>query len=298
MTTGRKTAAATCPAGTITARGVDFTYSNGFLTVVPGFIDSITYHPNGLYNQITHSNGVVNTQANDTNSMPRPAALSAQHLSLGPNLWGSGSYGYDGAGNVTAMGSSYFLYDKVSRVVDGHLATGSTGGGALHWQTYSYDAFANLTAISSDVPGFGRTPVDANTNRATGTNVLYDAAGNQTQAASPSGDCSSGNPCYEYDQFNMMRRMRNGGEDWRYMYTADDERLWSYRIAPSPASSLWALRDLDGKVLREYDLYLTNKAARECSARLKQDVEQMKFTGHERDLVNPTRGGRSRLHAC
>jgi RHS repeat-associated protein len=42
--------------------------------------------------------------------------------------------------------------------------------------------------------------------------------------------------------------MVSGGEDWTYLYTADDERIWSY----SAALSRWTLRDLDGKVLREY----------------------------------------------
>ena len=41
-----------------------------------------------------------------------------------------------------------------------------------------------------------------------------------------------------------------GSEDWIYSYTADEERLWAYN--PSLNTSRWTLRDLDGKVLREF----------------------------------------------
>ena len=39
-------------------------------------------------------------------------------------------------------------------------------------------------------------------------------------------------------------------EDWRYVYTADGERIFSFNATGGP--SRWTLRDLDGRVLREY----------------------------------------------
>jgi hypothetical protein len=33
-----------------------------------------------------------------------------------------------------------------------------------------------------------------------------------------------------YDGFNQMIRMKSGAEDWVYIYTAGDERFWSYRV--------------------------------------------------------------------
>ena len=38
-------------------------------------------------------------------------------------------------------------------------------------------------------------------------------------------------------------------DEWIYLYTADDERAWSYK---TDNTSLWTLRGLDAKVLREY----------------------------------------------
>ena len=58
-------------------------------------------------------------------------------------------------------------------------------------------------------------------------------------------------PSTNYDAFNQMVRMTSGSQDWAYVYTAGDERLWSYDLAKQEASR-WALRDLSGQVLREY----------------------------------------------
>jgi RHS repeat-associated protein len=47
--------------------------------------------------------------------------------------------------------------------------------------------------------------------------------------------------------------MVSGAEDWRYIYTADDERFWMYRVGGG--GSIWTLRGLDAKVLREYQAH-------------------------------------------
>jgi RHS repeat-associated protein len=87
-------------------------------------------------------------------------------------------------------------------------------------------------------------PTSAVTNRLNGTGTSYDTAGNLI--------AWNGNT-YQYDGFNQMIRMKSGAEDWAYIYTAGDERFWSYRVGGG--GSLWALRDLDGKLLREYEAH-------------------------------------------
>jgi hypothetical protein len=47
--------------------------------------------------------------------------------------------------------------------------------------------------------------------------------------------------------------MVSGAEDWRYIYTADDERFRMYRVGGG--GSIWTLRGLDAKVLREYQAH-------------------------------------------
>ena len=228
---------AVCPS---VPRTVSQVYTKGRLTEVTGFASSITYHPNGMVNQVTHVNGVLDTQAADPNGMARPASLAARRTGTTSDLWATGTYLYDGAANVKKMGNAYFLYDHVSRLIDGHVYDGPTGGGQQRYQTYTYDPFGNLLGIGGDSFAPGRsTPTSAVTNRHTG--AAYDVAGNMV---------GFNGATYDVDGFGMMIKMVNGAEDWRYIYTAGDERLLEYRNPNGGAN--WALRDLDGKVLREF----------------------------------------------
>jgi RHS repeat-associated protein len=172
--------------------------------------------------------------------MRRPSQISSAKGAT--TLWSSGTYAYDGSGNVVKNGNGYYLYDRVSRLLEGRVYMGSTGGGTQKWQSYTYDPYGNIQSIGGTS---GRsTPTSSATNRLTGTGTVYDSAGNLPNW--------NGNT-YEYDRFNQMTRMVSGTEDWRYIYTAGGERFWSYRVGGG--GSLWALRDLDGRLLREYEAH-------------------------------------------
>ena len=85
------------------SRTVDYSYTNGFLTSVPGFASSITYHPNGLYSQIQHADGLRVQQAIDTGTMmQRPLSFST-YAAAGGLIDSSGTYAYDGAGNIKGI---------------------------------------------------------------------------------------------------------------------------------------------------------------------------------------------------
>jgi hypothetical protein len=129
---------------------VSYSYTEGRLTAIPGYAPSITYHPNGLVHQITHANGVVSTQANDPDDMRRPASITVKKGAS--TLFATGSYGYDGAGNVVTMGSDWDLYDRFGRLVEGTVLQ----AGANRKQTY-VDGFSNLTSITTWVNGFPST---------------------------------------------------------------------------------------------------------------------------------------------
>jgi RHS repeat-associated protein len=221
-----------------TSRTVSFSYMQGLLTGVTSgatTYGTLSYYPNRMVSQIAHGNGVTETQANDPNEIRRPAAFSA----TGPYAsWSSGAYGYDGSGNIKTIGASWYTYDPVSRLVGANFYDGATGSGNLKQQSYAFDPFGNLTNVTGS-PGRS-IPANAQTNRLTGA-TSYDAAGNLT---------GWNGAVYNYDAFNEMTHMTSGSEEWVYLYTADDERIWSYNIPAN--SSRWALRDLDGKTLREY----------------------------------------------
>jgi RHS repeat-associated protein len=81
----------------------------------------------------------------------------------------------------------------------------------------------------------------------------YDGAGDVKKEGSSyylyDGTYWNGNN-YTYDALDQMWDFNNGTKDWLYLYTADGERIWSYDLAAN--TSHWTIRDLDGKVLRDY----------------------------------------------
>jgi len=96
------------------------------------------------------------------------------------------------------------------------------------------------------------TPVSAATNHLTSNGAVYDAAGNLTEIAPPN---QPNTYVYVYDPLNSVQKTYARGSESlpRYfIYTADDERLWTYDGRTN--TSRWTLRDLGGKVLRDYTL--------------------------------------------
>ncbi|MCI0689094.1 MAG: hypothetical protein L0Y54_17965, partial [Sporichthyaceae bacterium] len=110
-------------------RTVSFTRQLGLLTGVPGWADSISYHANGMLNEVEHANGVTYAQGLDPHWMRRPGSLSVTHpsnlLALAEDETGPLAvplaYTYDGAGNVKSWAEEEYRYDSVSRILEGRL---------------------------------------------------------------------------------------------------------------------------------------------------------------------------------
>jgi RHS repeat-associated protein len=228
---------------------VNYAYSQGYLSAVSndvrGFVQQTTYHPNGLVNEMTYSSNIKWIQNNDPDSMARTGKITVKNAA-GTSIFDSGSYSFDGTGNVIKVGNDRFVYDRFNR-----LSTAGIDSTYGRWQqTYSYDDFGNLTNTQTTNPSGVTTArqnaLSAQTNRLTEMGTSYDDAGNLT------GNRVPGNIIYTYiyDSFGMMQSLEGGGNNWVYTYTADDKRIWSYNAAQN--RSVWRLRDLDGKVLREY----------------------------------------------
>jgi RHS repeat-associated protein len=318
-------------------RAVTYGYTRGRLISIPGFVNNVVYHLNGMISQVQRANGTTDAQTLAANWLPRPDSLST--LRGGTTLWKTDTYQYDGSGNVWKMGTASFVYDRLSRVTSGTVFPGTLGTGTAHTQSYSFDLFGNIQSLTTQVgagtPSARSTPTSTTTNRLNA--AVYDAAGNMT--------AWSGNS-FEYDGFNQMVRHISSGEDWRYIYTADDERFWSYRVGGG--GSLWTLRDLGGLVARQYNAHagwtdyrdsifrsgtvlasadspgtggavrhlhpdhlgtprlITNSAGNPVPSGFhtyypfgeeiagtynSTFTERLRFTGHERDLVNPAGQG-------
>jgi len=147
-----------------------------------------------------------------------------------PPSWSTGVYAYDGSGNIKAMGSDSFGYDRVGR-----LTTSNVQG---HAQAFTFDVYGNLTHL-----GDATLNVDAKNQL---SEWDYDEAGNAIR--------DSSNRTYSYDPLGMVTAIDMAAsdivEDRRMIYTASDERIV---IDEGPATARYRLRDVAApRLLREW----------------------------------------------
>lgn len=156
----------------------------------------------------------------------------------GPEVWTSGAYVYDGAGNIVKIGSNTYKYDTGKRVRE-YLPE---GGGS---QSFQYDSFGNVKRMEHTPPGGGTPvtriiPVEPNTNQI-GSGAVYDRSGNLLFYSGTA---------YKYDSQNMMVLLEGTGKKYAYVYTASDERIGTVNLLTK--QWVWTVRDENGDVLREY----------------------------------------------
>ncbi len=213
----------------------NFTYTNGRMTKVSGFVDFIGYHSNGMIAHVSHANGMTYRTDIASSAMRRPSNIRLDVPGIGELAFGT--HTYDGAGNLITRGPEYFLYDRLSRITRFQRGDGTR-------QTYGYDAFGNLGTITTFAGTNNETrsfAINRSKNRL--SSVPYDARGNMLQWTDQS---------YRYDDVDMLLQKNFPWET--YIYTADDERVLTmrYRVQTETLSEVYTLRNLDGKVLRRY----------------------------------------------
>jgi hypothetical protein len=132
------------------ATEVEYVYAHGFLDRVRSnkatldpevFTDLATaaYDERGLLESLSFQNGVVESYSSDV--LGRTASIQ---FTKGANtLWSRIGYRYDGVGNLIGMGSQEsFGYDNIGRL---RTAATLATDGAVHQQSYFYDAFGSMT---------------------------------------------------------------------------------------------------------------------------------------------------------
>jgi RHS repeat-associated protein len=238
---------------------IDHGYEAGYLTAIvsppeENWLEEIRYHPNGLWSEIDRGNNWTDRQTVAGNGMQRPLELSTEN-GLGQQQYTTGTFAYDGAGNVKAMGADSFTYDAHNR-----LASARIDGDDY---SYAYDAYGNL----SDLPRPGEA-----------VSICIDSQKNRIEETLPEGESCKlladqdyfGNLVelqgfeYEYDPLDMPihRNPEPVPPDHTYVYTADEERIWFINAGGGPPPgdgktglTAWEglfLRDLDGTLLRQY----------------------------------------------
>lgn len=220
-------------------RNLAYSYSNGVLRSVSGFVDFVGYHANGATASISHTNGTVNTFVADAHGLPRPRDVRLT-LGNGTNI-GFGDHKYDGAGNLVVRGPDFFLYDANSRLTRYSFGSGDR-------QDYSYDSFGNIHRVLTSRDGRVETrslAINSAKNRLSAAG--YDSRGNLT---------SWGGVSYTWDEVNQLHqrsRIGNLNERWEtYIYNANDERVATIRLFAGVVSETWTLRGLGDEVLRVY----------------------------------------------
>ncbi len=218
------------------ARTVDSTYTFGRLTTIEGAVSAISYHPDGQLARLDHLNGV--NEILDRDSFGR---LGELRTTGAVDNWETGSYGYDGAGNITAIGSESFRYDTAGRLASATIDLDPSSGTTLRTRTYGYDRFGNLTQIAGAGDAVGDIAVDASSNRLSAA-ASYDVAGNLVQH-----DVGGATYDYTYDAFNLMTELNGPTSQRAYLYTAGGERFATFDLPGGTES--WTPRGLGNQVL-------------------------------------------------
>jgi|CXWL01.1.fsa_nt_gi RHS repeat-associated protein len=258
-----------CPTGNCTgappSRNVTNSYQDGHLTKVEAVVNGqslevakkITYHPNGLLNEVTHqtlnaSGAPVVTWERlftDPHGLPRPQQF--QHVAAGGSGSALGPYDFDTAGNIFQIGSDRFAYDGAGRLqwVRQTVEEGCTSAPCIFEVEYDYDIPGNIQQVRQKEDGavVARpvTPASTSTNRLIGGGTVYDRAGNIT--------LWDNRMAFVYDPLNRIAAQGTQGAPKQMIYDADGERLVvkDYQLDASGAVQIWRLRGLNNEVLRE-----------------------------------------------
>ena len=162
---------------------------------------------------------------------PAPATQLSDVAASSVSPWTTGTYVYDGSGNIQQIGAELYRYDSAGRLIKA-----STSHGA---ETYKYDAFGNQVEHTTGSVTVS-TPASTSTNRLTGR--TYDAVGNVTAGGAGT--------AYSYDATGMLVTMKDVTATTRRMiYTADDERI----AVATPDRVNYRIRDFNGQVLSELE---------------------------------------------
>ena len=216
---------------TLYSRGFPTTeYANGIAVV------AATYQPTGALATYTTGPGiggnVVTNIAQASNGIARPSRISAQPV--GSAAFDTGTFVYDGAGNITGMGPDVFTYDARSRLCSAALSGVGT-------QYYGYDRFGNLITKGTSATPCASSTSWSNKNRV--PTATYDL-----NVASGRGNLTSYNgTSYNFDSLDRLTGTVTPA--WSYLFDGSSER-----IVKALSGSLWTytLRDEGKRVSTEY----------------------------------------------
>ncbi|MGA7992652.1 MAG: hypothetical protein WCC53_14530, partial [Thermoanaerobaculia bacterium] len=169
------------------------------------FVRKSGYNPSGGLLSYQTANGVTTIIDADPNLIARPAQIRTTGADVN---FATGTYSYDGSGNIKSIGGDMFTYDA-----RGHLTGGSYAWPGSPWDSYAYDAFGNQTGHASEA-GTQTLDTDPSTNRLVSSS--YDSLGNLK---------TNGPDQHWYDALSRHTRYAGPGAAERYYYDGAGERF-------------------------------------------------------------------------
>jgi len=228
---------------------VDYEWRDRLVVTLPdSAVQALVQHPAVEFVQKVVS-GIPDT-ATATASGADPVVTSSAFRTVPKSFppWTSGTYSYDGQGNITAIGSNAYSYDAFSR-----LATSTTNGIP---ETYTYDRYGNLTQKKT---GTGSTALTVVSDVDDGNHLsghCYDKGGNLTDDDPV--HCPTTTETYSFDALNRMTVKWNHVTHTKeyYIYNANDERIAVIPCSETACTEqiTFSFRDESGKVLRQFEV--------------------------------------------
>jgi RHS repeat-associated protein len=308
-----------CLAGCNAApRSQTVSYTMGRPTAVPGIATSIAYSGNGMVSTIAHANGVVFSQVPDASGMARPGSLSTNRD------WQEERYLYDASGNIEKIGAKQFAYDLDSRLTSATLPGVSEPYRGYAYDAFGNLTQVAQGASAGVIDSYVNYTADTKTNRLIG--AAYDTSGKllSYQGSSYSWDVLGNLTAVNTGTERWVHTYDASGErvwSWRtsptrvdnYTFRGLDSKVLSAFTKTGSAytwedyvygGQLLAAKYSDGKTVH-FDLDHLGSVRQETDASgavIKyrdfwpygeeatppSGTERMKFTGHERDLGDPS----------
>jgi len=167
--------------------------------------------------------------------------------SLGSTLWTTGTYTYDGAGNIATIGQDDFRYDALGRLTGSQVFDAS--GANFRAESFAYDSFGN---IQSKTSAFNYEPANTTTyNFDTARNRIRGLGVATNWAYRPEGALANDDSLnYAYDNAGRLMQVLQGAtEVGRYFYDATGLRVHRQE---NHGRTVFSFRDPDGNVLSQF----------------------------------------------
>jgi RHS repeat-associated protein len=184
-------------------------YANG-IPVVTGVGYQASGALSGYVTGMNVGHNVTATINPDTSLLPRPLSILTSGATVN---FASGTYSYDGAGNIMAIGGDQFGYDSRSRLTSAVLF----GSGS---QNFAYDQFGNLLSKIGTPGNTTFCTGSCTNNRLPGNIATYDGRGNMTANLIAPGGAEN----YTLDGLDRLITHQGPTLTWDYLYDGESER--------------------------------------------------------------------------